>query len=533
MKSEYKQSYDNLSGHKIREQNIKECLKVFDLIKTSLGPISMDKLIINEVGDMIVTNDGANILKCLEIKHPATKILVNLANQQDEEVGDGTTSVVLLASELLKRADVMIKNKIHSSVIISAFRLAMCYSSYIIREKLSLNIDNYNFKVLLNVAKTSLSSKISGINAKKFSTFTLEAVKSVKNSENYSKKFKCQLKIINFIKIEGQGINMSRLIDGCAISGQKIIPEMSNQISPARIICFDSDLKRSRMKLGVQIEGKFNKNIEKIVKKETEIVKKKVLKLAITGINVVLTSKGIDDFVVKLFHKNGIIAVRRVSLDDLKRIAISCGTKVQKVFHSNKFKDTKKSVYFGVAEEIFEQDLNSFKFITIRGCSFCPGNSILLRGANTYLLEEMSRSLVDSISVLKRTIEGKKLVAGGGSCETALSILLEKLSNSVPSREQLPISEYGEALMTIPKILVTNAGINDLGILAKLRVLHLASSGKKNYRCRYYGLDLSNGRLQNNILSGIIEPAMSKIKSIQMATEAAITILRIDDFVVL
>ena len=197
-KSEKEINFNSLSNHKIRDQNITECLRISEIIKTSYGPLSMDKLIVNEVGDTIVTNDGATILKNLEFNHPAAKIIVNLASQQDEEVGDGTTSVVLLASELLRRADKMIKNKIHSSIIISGFRLAMCYSSYILRENLSLNIDSSDSNILLNIAKTSLSSKFSGINSKKFSTLALEAVKSVQNSDKLSKKLNCQIKIINF-----------------------------------------------------------------------------------------------------------------------------------------------------------------------------------------------------------------------------------------------------------------------------------------------------------------------------------------------
>lgn len=245
-----------------------------------------------------------------------------------------------------------------------------------------------------------------------------------------------------------------------------------------------------------------------------------------------LTTKGIDDSVVKLLHKNGIFAIRRVSIDDLKKIAISCGTKLQKLFYTNNFKKQKQINNFGTAEEVFEQNVSDSKIILIRGCNFSPGNSVLLRGANNNILEEIYRSLIDAISVLKRAIEGKKLLAGGGACEISLNILLQRLSDSVPSREQLPIYEFGEALLLLPKTLLNNAGIKDLNLLSKLRALHTASSGRKDYKYRYYGLDLSNRKLKNNVTAGVVEPALSKLKSIQMATEAAITILRIDDFVI-
>ena len=230
------------SGKDIRNNNIQECQKISNLIRTSLGPVSFDKMIIDELGNITITNDGANILKKLGVIHPASKILTNLASQQDEEVGDGTTSVVLIASELLRRANNLIEKKIHPSIIISAFRLAMCHSCSIIKEKLSLISYSMDLKSLLNAAKTSLSSKISGVNAKKFSLIALQAVKSVQVNEKNREKFQCQIKAINFIKIVGNSLNKSRLIDGYILNDSNV-SIMINKISPARIIFLNFDIK--------------------------------------------------------------------------------------------------------------------------------------------------------------------------------------------------------------------------------------------------------------------------------------------------
>jgi T-complex protein 1 subunit alpha len=225
------------SGKEIRNENIKKCIEISELLKSSLGPFSFDKMIVDEIGDITITNDGANILKRLDINHPAAKILVSLSGQQEEEVGDGTTSVVLIASELLKRADFLLKKKIHPSNIISGYRLGMCHSCSLIREKLTLSMKRMDLKKLINTAKTSLSSKVSGINSMKFSMIALQAVKSVQVFEKNKQRFRCQIKAINFVKITGNSLNKSCLIDGYILENQKLSLLMEN-VSPARIAFF-------------------------------------------------------------------------------------------------------------------------------------------------------------------------------------------------------------------------------------------------------------------------------------------------------
>mmetsp|Transcript_6575 Transcript_6575/g.12766 ORF Transcript_6575/g.12766 Transcript_6575/m.12766 type:complete len:535 (+) Transcript_6575:1068-2672(+) len=518
------------TGKEIRTQNIKECTEISELIKTSLGPISFDKMIVDEVGDITITNDGANILKRLDINHPAAKILVNLSGQQEEEVGDGTTSVVIIASELLKRAGELMNKKIHPSVIISAYRLGMCHSCSIIREKLTLSSQTMDLTRLMNTAKTTLSSKISGINAKKFSAIALQAVKSVQVFEKNKEKFRCQIKAINFVKITGNSLNKSRLIDGYIFQNQKVSPMMGS-VSPTRIAFINFDLRRSRLPIGFKIENKNNQEIEKIFKKEIDTIKSQIRNIFESGANLIITTRGIEEEFVKFFLKNGIIAIKRVSFEDIKRIAMATGGRIQNSFNQINFKKSFDSLWLGEAEEAFCQEISLSEIFVVRGCRFCPAGTIFLRGGTEYLLEELSQSLFDAICIIKRAIEGNKLVAGGGAVETALCTSIQKLSNSILSREQLPLLEFGEALMIIPKVLIKNAGLENTNILTKLRILHEASSEKKFFHYRFFGLDLSNQKIQNNLQKGIVEPVINKIKCIQIATEAAITILRIDDFI--
>jgi T-complex protein 1 subunit alpha len=520
-----------LSGQQIRDQNIEACLVIFEIIKSSLGPVSFDKMIINEVGDITFTNDGANILKKMEINHPAAKILVNLACQQDEEVGDGTTSVIMIACELLKRGNNLIKKKIHPSIIISAYSLAMCHCCSLIRETLCIPLNKIDSRILLNTAKTSISSKISGFNSKKFASIALRAVKSVQVIEKGGEKRKCQIKAINFVKIHGNSINSSCLFDGCIIETQRACLMMSKYISPLKIICLNFDLKISKPKMGILIENKKLLEIRKVFDKEIELVISYVEKMIKTGVNLVFTSKGIDDFVIKLFIKNGIIAVKRTTTDYLKKIAMVTGSKIQNTLQKFENQYNFDPIWIGEAEELFEQEIASKNLILIRGCRFCISSSILLRGATEYLLDEIAQSLYDAMCMVKRTIEGNKLITGGGSAETNICMSLQKLADTIPTREQLGILEFAEAILVIPKTLCINAGLNHSEILSKVKIIHAASLKKKYFQLRHYGIDLLTGKIVNHLNTGVIEPAISKIKCIQIATEAAITLLRIDDLI--
>jgi T-complex protein 1 subunit alpha len=519
------------SNDSFQKNKIKVCNWLYDLLKTSLGPISSDKMIIDNLGNITVTNDGASILKRIETDDPISKILIELSLQQDAEIGDGTTSIIIITVELLRRAQNLISEGTHPSIIISAYRLAMCHSCFLLKNNLSISSKNLTLKTLVNAAKTSLSSKISGVNANKFAVIALQAVKSVKTCDSGRQRIFCQIKAIDFVKIPGSGINKSKLVDGYVLKTHKTSVSFPTQVSPARILCLNQDIRRLSNKIGIQVESDKIDNIQNIIRKELDMLVNLTNQILSCGANVILTTKGIDDLPSKIIAKNGSIGVRRINLENLKKISNACGGKIS-IFRSKKISQKfYEKVLLGKAEEIFEENVAGTEILILRGCRFARGGSIVLRGPTEFLIDEITRSLMDAINMVKKAIEGNKLVPGGGAVETAIYTSLVNLADSISSREQLPILQFGEALLEIPKTLLSNSGLEKDDLLDKLRIIHRAALENGNKKYLQFGLDLFEKKIQNNFTNGIIEPTISKIRSLQIATEAAISILRIDDFI--
>jgi len=520
-----------ISNDSFQKNKIKACKWLYDLLKTSLGPVSNDKMIIDNLGNITVTNDGASILKRIETDDPISKILIELSLQQDTEIGDGTTSIIIITVELLRRAQKLISEGTHPSIIISAYRLAMCHSCFLLKTQLSISSKRLTLKTLVNAAKTSLASKISGVNANKFAVIALQAVKSVKTCDSGRKRIFCQIKAIDFVKLQGSGINKSKLVDGYVLKTNKTSVSYPTQVSPARILCLNQDIRRLSNKIGIQVESDKIDNIQNIIRKELDMLVNLTNQILSSGANVILTTKGIDDLPAKIIAKNGSIGVRRINLENLKKISNACGGKIS-IFRSKKISQKfYEKVLLGKAEEIFEENIAGTEILILRGCRFARGGSIVLRGPTEFLIDEITRSLMDAINMVKKAIEGSKLVPGGGAVETAIYTSLGNLADSISSREQLPILQFGEALMEIPKTLLSNSGLEKDDLLEKLRLVHKAALENDNKRYLQFGLDLFEKKIQNNFTNGIIEPTISKIRSLQIATEAAISILRIDDFI--
>lgn len=282
----------------------------------------------------------------------------------------------------------------------------------------------------------------------------------------------------------------------------------------------------------MQVESKKIENVHNIVKKEIDILMNLTNQLLQSGANIILTTKGIDDLASKIIAKNGSIGVRRITLVNLKKISNACGGKIS-IYRSKKISDEfYEKVLLGKAEEMFEEKISGSEILILRGCRYCPGGSIVLRGPTEFLIDEVARSLIDAMNMVKKAIEGNKLVPGGGAVESAIYVSLENLADSISSREHLPILEFGEALMQIPKTLLLNSGLEKSDLIDKLRIIHKTAIENNTGFYFQYGLDLFEARVRNNITNGVLEPTISKIRSIQIATEAAISILRIDDFII-
>merc|ERR1712086_1116533 len=500
-------------GRDVRGQNVMAASSISNIVKSSLGPVGLDKMLVDDVGDVTVTNDGATILKLLEVEHPAAKVLVELAQLQDEEVGDGTTSVVIVAAELLKNADELVKQKIHPTSIMAGYRIACKEAVKYIQEHLTYTVESLGEECLINAAKTSMSSKLIGSDSEFFSRMVVDAANAIKMSD-------------------GKSARESMLIDGYALNCTIAAQQMPRSVKNAKIACLDFSLQKAKMKMGVQVLVTDPEELEKIRDRESDITKERIKKILDSGANVILTTGGIDDLCLKYFVEAGAMAVRRCKKVDLKRIAKATGATFCTSLANLEGEESFEVSMLGEAAEVAQERICDDELIMVRSPKQRTAASIILRGPNDFYCDEMERSVHDSLCVVKRVMESKNVVVGGRAVEAALSIYLENFATTLSSREQLAIADFAKSLLVIPKTLSVNAAQDSSDLVAKLRAYHNTSQTKADHaHLKNMGLDLLEGCVRDNCKAGVFEPAISKVKSLKFATEAAITILRIDDLI--
>uniref|UniRef100_A0A0N5ATW5 T-complex protein 1 subunit alpha n=1 Tax=Syphacia muris TaxID=451379 RepID=A0A0N5ATW5_9BILA len=519
------------TGQSIRTQNVMAAATIANIVKSSLGPVGLDKMLVDDVGDVIVTNDGATILKQLEVQHPAAKVLVELAQLQDEEVGDGTTTVVILAAELLKAADDLVKHKLHPTTVINGYRLACKEAVRYMQENLSLSSENIGRDSIIRAAQTSMSSKIIGPDALFFSEMVVEAATLIRTVDVQGRVI-YPIKAINVLKAHGKSVRESQLIKGYALNCTVASQAMPLLIRNAKIACLDFSLQRVKMHLGISVVVEDPEKLEAIRRQEVEITKERIAKILKSGANVILTTGGIDDLCLKQFVEAGAMAVRRCKKVDLKRIAAATGATLTTSMATLEGEEAFEASLLGSAEEVVQERICDDELILIKGPKARTSSSIILRGANDMMLDEMERSIHDALCVVQRVLESKKVVVGGGAVEAALNVYLEAFATSLSSREQLAVAEFANSLLIIPKTLAANAARDASELVANLRVFHSkAQKSAEPSHLKWAGLDLENGKVRDNKEAGVLEPLISKVKSLKFATEAAITILRIDDLI--
>jgi thermosome len=503
-------------GKEAQRNNIMAARVIGEVLKTTLGPRGMDKMLVDSLGDITITNDGAAILDEIDVEHPAAKMVVEIAKTQDDMVGDGTTTAVVLASELLKKAEELLDQNIHPTILVSGYRKAAQKAIEII-EKNAVPVDVEDRKMMMKVALTSMGSKGVGGAKERFAEIAIDAVKQI--AEKRGDKMIADIDNIQLVKKTGKSLLESQLISGIIVDKEVVHSGMPRKKENAKIALLDSALEIEKTEMSAEIRIKDPTQMQAFLDQETNMMKKMVDKIKASKADVVFCQKGIDDMVQHYLAKEGIMAARRIKESDMEKLARATGGRVT----SNL--DDLKAADLGFAGLVEERKIGDDKMIFVEKCKDPHSVAILIRAGLERMVDEAERAMTDALSVVSDVTENNKIVAGGGAVEIEVAKELRKYANKVGGREQLAIEAFADAMEIIPRALTENAGFDPIDVLVELRSAHDKEIGK------YKGLNVFTGKVENSIDSGVIEPIVVKIQAIKSAAESASMILRIDDVI--
>jgi archaeal chaperonin len=504
------------TGKDAQRNNIAAAKAVADAIRSVLGPKGMDKMLVDSIGDIVITNDGVTILEEMEIEHPAAKMMVEVAKTQNEEVGDGTTTAVIIAGELLKNAEALLDQNIHPTVISRGYKLAMEEALKILNE-ISKPISIDDKETLKKIAITALSGKSVEKGSPKLAELVVEAVTTV--AEKKDGKIIVDRDNIKREKKHGGNAEDTTLVRGIVIDKEVVHPAMPKKVENAKIALLDVALEIKETETDAEIRITSPEQMQAFIEQEHKMLKDMVDKIVKTGANVVICQKGIDDIAQHYLAKKGILACRRAKKSDLEALAKATGGKIVSNLEDLSEKD------LGHANLVEERKVGGEAMTFIEGCKDPKAVTILVRGSTEHVVDEVDRSIEDAIGAVASAIEVGRIVPGAGAPEAEVAKRLRKFSEKFSGREQLAIRAFADALEIVPKTLAENAGFDPIDILVALRSKHEEKDGIS------FGVDVFNGKIADAYEMGVVEPLKIKTQAIESAAEAAEMILRIDDVI--
>ena len=504
-------------GREAQKNNLTAAKLVAEVVKSSLGPRGMDKMLVDSLGDVTITNDGATILKEIDVQHPAAKMVVEVAKSVDNEVGDGTTSSVIFTGALLEKAEELIDKNVHPSVIVDGYTAASIEALQTL-DKIAIKVKTDDRDLLAKIANTSMYSKLVSEDSPVLSKIVVDATQMIADSNEKTKTLKVDLDNIKVEKKAGGSMQDTSLIKGIVLDKEVVHSGMPKRIEKAKIALINSPLEIEKTEMSAEIRISDPQQMQMFLEEENNMLRAMVEKVKSSGANVLLCQKGIDDLAQHYLAKDGILAVRRVKESDMLKLTKATGARLVNNIDDLSSKD------LGSADVVEERKVENDKWVFIEGCKNPKAVTILVRGGSQRVVDEADRSLHDALMVMKDVLEKPFIVAGGGAPEAYIATHIRNWSSTLEGREQLAVIKFAEALETIPISLATNAGMDPIDTMAELRA-------KQNKGMKWTGVNVRSTTVSDMFKQNILEPVVIKEQIIKSATEAACMLLRIDDVI--